>query len=586
MVTVQARTELKNSIRLCVLLFAVLFVIIGIRVWFLQILRSPDLTRTLERQYKTSVLLSPKRGTIYDRNGNELAISVQVESLFARPHLIRDPVQVAQRLAGILHMSPAAISERLREEKPFVWIARKISQAQAQAIRDLREPGLEFATESKRTYPNGELAGQVLGFAGLDAEGLEGLEFKLNETLRGTPQRVAANRDARGRRLFSEGFCSSAQDDGSDIYLTIDKTIQYIAEKEMQATVAATGAKSGIAVVMDPWNGDVLAMAVVPLFDPNNYSQYGRDVWRNRAIADVLEPGSTFKIFVVAASLEEKIITPEDTFFCENGSYRIGGRTISDVHPYGWLNVSGIIKHSSNIGVSKISKHLGTPLFFEYIRKFGFARNTGIELPAEASGSVPQPDRLSEHTRSVIAFGHSISVTPLQLAQAYSTIANGGVLIQPNVVKRIRTSDGDTRAYRPDAAGERVIDPATAELLTEMLQTVVEGGTGTKAAVPGFGVAGKTGTARKIYNGTYSSSRLVASFAGFCPADNPRLTVVVIVDEPRTMTYGGQSAAPAFSRISQQVLNYLNVAPRVQFAVGETPGQAQNLTHLTADRAG
>ena len=587
MVTIQARTELKISIRICALLFLVFFAIIGVRAWFLQILNSQDLTRTLERQYKTSVLLSPKRGTIYDRNGNEMAISVQVESLFARPLQISDPERLSLRLAEILQVPADTLSGKLREQKPFVWIARKITPQQAQAIRDLREPGLEFAKESKRSYPNGELAGQVLGFTGLDSEGLEGLEFKLNDALRGTPQRVAANRDARGRRLFSEGFCSSIQDDGSDIYLTIDKTIQYIAEKELQATVAATGAKSGIAIVMDPWKGDVLAMAVAPLFDPNRYAQYRPNVWRNRAIADVLEPGSTFKIFVVAAALEEKIINPEDTFFCENGKFRIGGRTISDVHPYGWLNVSDIIKHSSNIGVSKISKHLGMPMFYQYIRKFGFDQTTGIQLPAEAAGSVPLPDKLPEHTRSVIAFGHSISVTPLQLAQAYSTIANGGVLLQPNVVKMIRASDGSTRPHDAYTTGRRVINPATAQLLTEMLQMVVEsGGTGAKAAVPGFGVAGKTGTARKIYNGAYSNKHLVASFAGFTPVDNPRITVVVIIDEPQTLTYGGQSAAPAFSRIAQQVLNYLNVAPHVQLAADAGPWQAPERKHLATDRPG
>ena len=587
MVTVQARTELRISIRACALLFLVVFTIIGIRAWFLQILNSQELTRTLERQYKTSVLLSPKRGTIYDCNGNELAISVQVESLFARPHLISDPKRVSRELADILQVSPDTLAGKLREEKPFVWIARKITPQQAQAIRELKEPGLEFTKESKRSYPNGELAGQVLGFTGLDSEGLEGLEFKLNEALRGTPQRVAANRDARGRRLFSEGFCSSIQDDGSDVYLTIDKTIQHIAEKELQATVAATSAKGGVAIVMDPWSGNVLAMAVAPVFDPNRYAQYSPGLWRNRAIADVLEPGSTFKIFVVAASLEEKIINPEDTFFCENGKFRIGGRTISDVHPYGWLNVSDIIKHSSNIGVSKISKQIGTPLFFEYIHKFGFARPTGIQLPAEVAGNMPLPDKLPEHTRSVISFGHSISVTPLQLAQAYSTIANGGVLMQPNVLKMIRTSDGIPRPHDAHATGRRVVDPATAQLLTEMLQTVVEGGgTGAKAAVPGFGVAGKTGTARKIYNGLYSNKHLVASFVGFTPVDNPRITVVVIIDEPQTLTYGGQSAAPAFSRIAQQVLNYLNVAPRVQLAIGAVPWQAPEHKRLATDSPG
>lgn len=585
--TIQARTELRISVRLCALLFVVCFSIVGIRAWFLQILRSPELTRTLERQYKTSVLLSPRRGTIYDRNGNELAISIEVESLFARPHRISDPDRTARSLAAILGLAPDAVAEKLREEKPFVWIERKISQQQAQAIRELGEPGLEFAAESRRTYPNGELAGQVLGFAGLDSEGLEGLEFKLNDILRGTPQRVAANRDARGRRLFSEGFCSSAQDDGSDVFLTIDKTIQYIAEKELQATVEATGARHGVALVMDPWSGDILAMAVAPLFDPNRYAQYGPDVWRNRAVADVLEPGSTFKPFVVAAALEEKIISPEDTFFCENGTYRIAGRTISDVHPYGWLNVAHIIKYSSNIGVSKISKHLGTPSFFEYISKFGFARETGVQFPAEASGCLPRAHRLPEHTRSVISFGHSISVTPLQLAQAYSAIANGGVLKRPNIVRMVKDSDGNTRAGGFPGDAQRVISPATARVLSGMLQTVVEeGGTGMKAAVPGFSVAGKTGTARKLCGGTYSNKRLVGSFAGFCPADNPRITVVVIIDEPQTMTYGGQCAAPVFSRIAQQVMNYLNVAPRVQVASGAVTGQARQYTHIAADSAG
>ncbi len=587
MVTVQARRELKNSIRICALLFVVLFVIIGIRAWFLQVLRSPELTEKLQRQHTTSMLLSPKRGTIYDRNGDELAISVQVESLGARPHLISDSEKVSGQLAEILHLPRAVVAAKLRKQKSFVWIERKITPQQARALRDLQEPGLELLPASKRSYPNGELAGQLIGFTGLDSEGLEGLEFQLNNVLTGTPQRVSANRDAKGRRLFSEGFSSAIQDDSSDVYLTIDKTIQYIAEKELQATVEATGAKNGIAIVMDPWTGDVLAMAVAPLFDPNRYSQYRPAVWRNRAVTDVLEPGSTFKIFVVAAALEEQIITPEDIFFCENGKYRVAGRTIHDVHPYGWLNVGHIIKYSSNIGVSKISKHLGMPVFYQYIRKFGFDQETSIQLPGEASGRVPLPARLPEHTRSAIAFGHSISVTPLQLAQAYSVIANGGVLMQPNVVKNISRMQTKSRAYRLPAAGERVIDPATAQLLAEMLQTVVEsGGTGIRAAVSGFGVAGKTGTARKIHNGVYSNEHLVASFAGFCPVDNPRITVVVIIDEPETMSYGGQSAAPVFSRISQQVLNYMNVVPRVQLAADAGPRKAAAYNHFEADRSG
>jgi cell division protein FtsI (penicillin-binding protein 3) len=587
MVTVQTRSELRISIRVCALLFVVGFAIIGARAWFLQIVSADELRGTLERQYRTSVLLSPKRGTIYDRNGNELAISIEVESLSAHPHLISDAGRVSASLAGILNMPVESVAEKLREDKPFVWIARKITSRQAQAVRDLHEPGLEFIKESTRSYPNGELAAQVLGFTGVDSDGLEGLEFRLNETLRGTPQRVAANRDAHGRRLFSDGFCSTAQDDGSDVYLTIDKNIQYIAEKELSAAVAATGARGGIAIVMDPWSGDVLAMAVAPLFDPNRYAHYRPEVWRNRAIADVLEPGSTFKIFVVAAALEENIITPEDIFFCENGQYRVANRTIRDVKPHGWLNVAHIIKYSSNIGVSKISKHLGTPAFYQYIRTFGFAHETGIQLPGEAVGSVPSPARLPEHTRNAIAFGHSISVTPLQLAQAYSAIANGGVLIRPTIVKRIRSPESGNVQNAASAEVQRVINPVTAGILTDMLHTVVEeGGTGMQAAVPGYSVAGKTGTSRKLHNGTYCSKRLVASFAGFCPADNPRATIVVIIDEPQSMSNGGQSAAPAFSRIAQQVMNYLNVAPNVRIADGAGARQGPVQRPREVDRSG
>lgn len=563
MVKMRMRTELTKNIRYVGVGLLVMFGIISLRVFCLQIVQSDELKSLVRGQYQTSVTLAPWRGTIYDRNGSELAVSVEVESLYARPRLIDNHRVVAERLAPILGVPPREIENLLQSPKPFVWLQRKLSPSQAEAIRELKIEGIDFLKESQRFYPNMELAGQVIGFAGLDTQGLEGIEREYDRILRGTPRKIYVDRDARGGRVFVEGIQNPDQTQGYDVVLTIDKNIQYIVERELEAAVAMGQAKGGVAVVMDPFTGDVLAAATVPRFNPNRYADFPPDTWRNRTVTDVFEPGSTFKSFLVAAALEERVVRPNDQFFCENGAYRIANKVIHDVHAYGWLDVASIIKHSSNIGASKIGQQLGREQLYKYVKRFGFTQPTGIQFPGEQPGFIPGLSSCSEHTQSTISFGHSITVTPLQLVTAYSAIANGGLLMRPNLVKRIVDATGMTVQEIAPLVRCRVVSEETAATMRSILQQVVApGGTGTRAAVPGFAVAGKTGTSQKLDQGEYSRSKVVASFAGFVPADDPRITVLVMIDEPQKMKYGGEIAAPAFSKMAQAILNYLNIAPR------------------------
>jgi len=567
MVKLKNRSEIIKNIRVIGLLFLVLFFIIGFRGYSLQILSADKLSKIIKNQSERNIELAPKRGSIYDRNGSELSVSIEVESLFARPYRIKNKSLTAIKMAHILSMSHKEILKKLGKNKKFVWIKRQIPPAEALKIKELEIDGLGFVEESQRFYPNKELAGQMIGFVGTDAKGLEGLEFEYQNVLQGTPRYLSVNRDAHGRQLFTEGINTSEHVQGNDITLTIDKNIQYIAEKELQAAISVSEAKSGIAIVMDPLTGRVLAMAVAPLFNPNQFSKYKSATWRNRAITDVFEPGSTFKTFLMASALEENIIKPKDIFFCENGSYRIADRVIHDTHPHGWLNVTRILKYSSNIGASKIVRHLGSELFYQHIRKFGFGEETGIEFPSEAIGFIPLPYRCPEHTKSSIAFGQGISVTPLQLATAYSAIANGGLYMKPYFVDKITSPGGMIIQNTDPQVLRRVTSKRTAQAVRNMLKSVVlTDGTGEKAQTASYTVAGKTGTSQKIDKKlkTYSRKKLIASFAGFAPADDPAITVLVIIDEPKKKMSGGAIAAPAFSRITDQTLNYLHITPDKQ----------------------
>jgi cell division protein FtsI (penicillin-binding protein 3) len=567
MVKLKNRSETIKNIRVIGLLFIVFFFIIGFRGYSLQILSSEKLSKIIKKQTERTIELSPKRGTIYDRNGSELSVSIDVKSLFAKPHLIENKSLTAIKISRILGISHKTILKKFKKNKRFVWIKRQIPPAEASKIKKLGINGLEFVEESQRFYPNKELGAQMIGFVGRDSKGLEGIEFEYNNVLKGKSRYLAINRDALGRQLFIDGAKTSEEVQGNDITLTIDKNIQYIAEKELQAAISISKAKSGIAIVMEPASGKVLAMAVAPLFNPNQYSSYEAKTWRNRAITDVFEPGSTFKTFLMASALEENIIKPKDIFFCENGSYRVADRVIHDTHPHGWLNATKILKYSSNIGASKIVRHLGSELFYQHIRKFGFGEETGVAFPSEADGFIPLPYRIPEHTRSAMAFGQGISVSALQLATAYSAIANGGLYMRPYFVEKVNHPNGMTIQKTNPQVLRRVVSERTARTVRNMLKSVVsKDGTGEKARTASYNVAGKTGTSQKIDKKLkgYSSQKLIASFAGFAPADNPAITVLVIIDEPGKMMSGGAIAAPTFSRITNQTLNYLHITPDKQ----------------------
>lgn len=564
MVKLKIRSSIIKNIRIVGFLLLILLVVIGIRVYSLQILQSKELRQLLKNQHEKTVALSPKRGTIYDRKGEALAASVEVDSLYARPAEVKNQKSTARKLSVILGDPTTKILSKLKSRKNFVWIKRKISPQQSLQIQKLDLAGLGFIKESQRFYPNKELAAQLLGFVGMDSQGLEGMEHKYEKVLKGKSGYLMVNKDALGRDLFPEGITRVASLQGYDLVLTIDKTIQFIVEKELQAAVDNSGAKGGIAVVIDPWTGEILALAIAPRFNPNQISRFAPQVWRNRAITDVFEPGSTFKTFLVASALEEQIIKPRDVYFCENGSYPFGGKIIHDTHPYGWLSVTKIIKYSSNIGASKISKHIGRERFYQYIRKFGFGEETGIEFPGEVSGFVSLPYHWPEFKLGTIAFGQGISVTAMQIVTAYGSIANGGLLMRPYIVKKIHDEKGRLIQETRPFIRRRVISEKTAHTVTAILKSVVrDGGTGEKAGVAGFEVAGKTGTAQKIkpQGKGYSDNKRVASFIGFIPADDPKITVLVVIDEPQGISYGGETAAPAFSKMSHQILCYLQVYP-------------------------
>lgn len=550
--------------------FIIFFAILAGRAYFLQIFQAKHLAKRIQQQHESTVSLTPRRGAIVDRNGKELAVSIEVESLFARPHLIQNPDGAARALAPLLDMPFDLIRKKLTSSKHFVWIKRQLAGQTAEKIKALRIDGLRFVREAKRHYPNGTLAGQVLGFVGVDNKGLEGLEFRYNAELQGVSRTLIVNRDALGRLLFLEGIDRPEDQQGHNLMLTIDKNIQYIAEKELAESVSRTGAKGGIAIVMDPWTGEILALAVVPLFDPNRFSEYTPSEWRNRALTDVFEPGSTFKPFLVVSALQENLIKPHDIFFCENGAYPVADKIIHDAHPHGWLNVTAILKYSSNIGASKIGEHLGMNLFYQYIRKFGFGRETGISIPGEAPGFVPMPYRISEHTQSTLSFGQGISVTPLQLATAYCALANGGVLMEPHIMKKITDSKDGVVCRSKPACLQRIVSDRSAQAITRMLRHVVtEDGTGVKAAIDGYSVAGKTGTSQKTQCSQrgYAKKKMIASFAGYAPASRPRICTVVLIDEPKDVYYGGAVAAPVFRRIVRFALNYLHVAPDPQHSI-------------------
>lgn len=574
------RSYRRNRLRLgaAKILFLFLFAVVAGRAVHLQLVEGERLKRLGERQHLKEWIVLPKRGAVMDRTGEPLALSLEAQSVYARPHRLHDPGAATRALAKILDLNPAEVRQKMTSDKPFVWLKRQISPQEAERIQRLSIEGIGMFYEPKRYYPQGQLAGQVIGFVGRDSEGLEGLELHYNDYIRGETGSSLTERDALGRRVLVQGVEGLQIPAGGDIHLTLDTSIQYLAEKELEASISKHRAKAGVAIVVQPFTGEVLALANYPSFDPNKFAKQSSQQKRNRAIADSFEPGSTFKTILAAAALEEGMVGKEDLFYCEMGKYHFAGKVIHDTHPHGWLPFYKILQVSSNIGFTKVAEKLKKEGYFKYIEKFGFGQLTGVDMPGEVPGLVRKPESWSAIDLATHSFGQGISATPMQMVMAYAAIANGGFLMRPHLVRRVAGPRGEVLFENTPHVVRRVVSEKTARLLSSMLKEVTqEGGTGTMARVEGFEVAGKTGTAQKadLANGGYAASKRVASFIGFVPADDPKLVVLILVDEPETNVYGGVVAAPVFRNIARGALSRMVVAPEKPLLLPSTASRTE-----------
>lgn len=545
------------------------FLVVGAKLYHLQVVQHEHFKEKAEDQQQRVVVLNPPRGTIYDARGRELAVSVEVESAYAVPIEIEngrkvrqiEPVataaQIARALPGVDRRELAA---DLAQDRRFVWVERKLDPPVSRALRELELPGIAFIKESRRYYPLRELAAQVLGYVGTDNVGLAGLEAIYNRAIVGTPGRRTIVQDARRGKVLHPDFEVDAPHPGKDLHLTLDAAIQAVAERELLAAVAKHNAKSGSVVVMNPHTGAILAMASVPGFDPNRFTEFSKESWRNLAIMDAFEPGSTFKMVTFAAALEAGVVVPDDVFDCGMGSITVQGSLIRDHKPFGLLTAREVMAKSSNVGTIKIGLKAGTERFVTMLRAFGFGRETGIDLPAESPGQVRPQGRWNQLATAYGSFGQSLSVTPLQLAVAFGAIANGGKLVRPYVVESVGRG-AEAKHHTPRGTVGLPVSPRVQRQIAIMLESVVSEGTAKTAQIPGYGVAGKTGTAQKIIGKAYSPNKHVASFVGYAPFQRPAVVCVVVIDEPWPAYHGGDVAAPVFAAVVGQVLLYLGMPP-------------------------
>lgn len=542
-----------------------LFGVVLARGYQLQIYQGEDLRARAERQLTKRISLAPIRGKIFDKNGAELATNREVSAVYAQAHNISSIDKTATVLAELLEEDRSRIKKKLLSKSSFVWLKRGIDTDIGEKISALKIKGIGVINENRRFYPNMELAGHLIGFAGIDSQGLEGIELRYNELIKGTPGYFVAERDALGRNIYPRGLNIKDSTSGGNVVLTIDKNIQHIAEREVGEAVRKFRAKSGMALVMDPNTGEVLAMAVQPAFNPNFFSQSSPSMWRNRIVTDTFEPGSTFKIFLAATAIESGKVAPQDIFFCENGKFKVYQNTIHDSKEYGWLTVESILRVSSNIGAYKIAEKIGKSDYYSGIKNFGFGQKAGIDFPGERPGFIRSKKRLSPIGFANLSFGQGISVTAIQLVNAISAVANGGYVMKPYLVKKVIDDSGQTIFANFPVRVKKVISKETATAVTSILKRVISGeGTGVRAAMEGYQVAGKTGTSQKFDNktGQYSSDKYISSFIGYLPADDPKLSILVMLDEPKDSYYGGRVAAPVFKRIAEQALAWMQVAPK------------------------
>ena len=550
--------------------------VICLRLVYLQIFRYGDFQQRADHQQQRSINVSAKRGIIFDRQGNELAMSIMVDSAFAVPSEVPDLPNAISLITRITGEDARFVLADCRAHKTFCWVARKANAETVERIRALNLQGIHFQKESKRFYPKRELAAQVLGYVGTDDGGLSGIERGYDEQLRGQPGRMQISVDAR-KKWFAR--IEKEPEAGDNLVLTIDEKIQYIAERELEQAIKDTHAIAGTVIVENPRTGEILALANRPTFNPNIKKQIKNEALKNRAVSDVYEPGSTFKLVTISGALEERITRPEEVFDCQMGSIVINGMRIRDSKPHGLLTVSDVLAESSDVGAIKIALRLGEDRFYKYIRAFGFGQQTGIELPGETRGLTKPVNRWSKVSIGAISMGQEIGVSPIQLAAMVSTFANDGVWEAPRIVATTTPPSiiPQTFVFRPEHE-RRVISAITAAQMRQMMRAVVLHGTGRKAVLEGYTAAGKTGTAQKVdpATGGYSRTKYVGSFAGFAPINNPAVTVAVILDSAVGLHQGGQVAAPVFQRVTQQVLEYLHVPHDMQLPPNRQVWLAQN----------
>ncbi|HEY6803806.1 MAG TPA: penicillin-binding transpeptidase domain-containing protein [Pyrinomonadaceae bacterium] len=541
---------------------------VSARLVYLQVSQHQGLATRARQQQQNAIETSPRRGDLLDRQGRELARSVQTVSLFVDPDgLNADQLScTASELAKVLDEKESDLLKELQDaqndKKRFVWIARRLDADKANPIVEAKLPGLNAVLEPKRFYPNGSLASHVLGFVGLDGQGLAGLEQVYNTKITGEPGQLFIEKDAIGRPYESYEI---APKQGQTVVLTIDQSIQYEVERALQGAVERTHAKSGSAIVLDPRSGEILALANAPSFDPNAVAVSPADNRRNWALQNVYEPGSTFKIVAYSAAIEKKLAKPDDKIDCQMGAITVAGRVVHDHKPFGTLTLSEALAKSSNVAAIKLGMRVGDAGMYDFMTRFGFGSKTGVELPGETSGILRKLERWQPSSIGSLAMGQEVGVTPVQMVAAFGALANDGVRIAPHLVREIRNADGGV-VYSAQPEQRRVVSPETAIALRGMLEGVTLNGTAKKAQLDGYSAAGKTGTAQKIdpKTKTYSSTKFIGSFVGFAPVNNPQVVIIVVMDEPAGSYHGGDVAAPVFREIAEQILPGMGVMPDVE----------------------
>ena len=543
----------------------------------LQVMLGPQLQHLAEQQYSRNKKVSASRGNIYDRLGRPLGISVPVWSVSAAPHEIEDPVQAAEYLEGVLDLPFHKLEQKLRKDRKFVWLKRRLSPDVAERVRQAQIPGIGLHRESKRFYPNRELAGQLLGFVSIDGDGQQGVERMFDDYLKGRTAVLSTLRDNHGGYVLLSQDMDLSLLEGDDVYVTIDARLQHVAEEALNAAVSKHQAAGGFALLMEPQTGAIVALANNPAFNPNRVGLSKARERKNQVLSTVFEPGSTFKIITFAAALDAQVIQPEDPIFCENGRYKMGKYTIRDTHKDGWISISDAFKHSSNIGTLKISHQLGEERFKEYLERFGFGEAPGLHMPEVHRGKLPGQKRWGKIRLGTMSYGYGVMVSALQLAAATSVVANGGYKVTPRLLERIESPDGNIVKKHSEQQGERILTESTTKKLTKIMKRVLEpGGTGVKARIPGIESAGKTGTAEKIDPVTkrYSKEVHLSSFVGFAPADDPKYVAVVVIDEPKDVAFGGSTAGPVWRDLMSAALIQDGILTGIEAPSKEKKGSA------------